>query len=153
MDLNIAISSEQVLRPRVALIAHDACKDDMAQWARHNRTTLARCALFATATTGSRVRQLLDLSIESLLSGPLGGDAQVGAMIAKQQLDAVIFFWDPLTTQPHDVDVKALLRLAVLHNVPIACNRCSADFIITSPLFFDRPYHVELSLSPNVRNG
>lgn len=130
-------------RPRVALIAHDACKETMAQWARHNRSTLERCSLFATATTGQRVKQQLGLPIESLLSGPLGGDAQVGAMIAQQQLDALIFFWDPLTTQPHDVDVKALLRLSVLHNVPIACNRASADFLITSPLFFDRSYSSE----------
>lgn len=108
----------------------------------HNRETLAGCMLFGTTTTGKRVADLTGLSVELLLSGPQGGDAQVGAMIAEGRLDAVIFFWDPLTTQPHDVDVKALLRLAVLHNVPIACNRSSADFLISSPLFFDRAYSV-----------
>lgn len=128
-------------RTRVALIAHDACKDAMAQWAVYNRETLSRCALFATATTGKRVADLMDLPVTLLLSGPQGGDAQVGAMIAEQRLDAAIFFWDPLTTQPHDVDVKALLRLAVLYNVPIACNRASADYLISSPLFFDQSYH------------
>ncbi len=125
-------------RPRVALIAHDACKDAMAQWATFNRGSLLRCELYATATTGRRVSDLVGLPIELLLSGPLGGDAQVGGMIAENRLDLVIFFWDPLTTQPHDVDVKMLLRLAVLHNVPIACNRSSADFLISSP-FFSQP--------------
>ncbi|MDQ2858434.1 MAG: methylglyoxal synthase [Candidatus Eremiobacteraeota bacterium] len=128
-------------RTRVALIAHDACKDEMAQWAVYNRETLSRCSLFATATTGRRVAELMELPVTLLLSGPHGGDAQVGAMIAEQRLDAAIFFWDPLTTQPHDVDVKALLRLAVLYNVPIACNRASADYLISSPLFFDHSYH------------
>lgn len=127
-------------QPRVALIAHDACKDAMAQWAVYNHGSLARCTLFATATTGRRVRELMDVPVTLLLSGPRGGDAQVGAMIAEHQLDAAIFFWDPLTTQPHDVDVKALLRLAVLYNVPIACNRASADYLISSPLFFDETY-------------
>jgi methylglyoxal synthase len=131
------------IRPRVALIAHDACKDELAQWATFNRGTLLRCALYGTATTGKRVSDLVGLPIELLLSGPLGGDAQVGAMLAENKLDAVIFFWDPLTTQPHDVDVKMLLRLAVLHNVPIACNRSSADFLISSPLFFNQPYFAE----------
>jgi methylglyoxal synthase len=130
------------IRPRVALIAHDACKEAMAQWARFNHGTLARCHLFATATTGGFVAEL-GLPVDLLLSGPKGGDAQVGAMIAEERLDAVVFFWDPLTTQPHDVDVKALLRLAVLYNVPIACNRSSADFLISSPLFFDGNYTLQ----------
>jgi methylglyoxal synthase len=123
--------------PRVALIAHDTCKDDLTDWAYYNRGTLARCALHATGTTGQRVFEATDLAIERLLSGPAGGDAQVGAMLAEKRLDYVIFFWDPLTSQPHDVDVKALLRLAVLCNVPTACNRATADFLISSPLFFD----------------
>jgi methylglyoxal synthase len=93
--------------------------------------------LIATGTTGTQISQVTGLSIELLLSGPLGGDAQVGAMLVEHQLDLVVFFWDPLTTQPHDVDVKALLRLAVLYNVPIACNRATADFLISSPLFTD----------------
>jgi methylglyoxal synthase len=115
----------------------------MAEWAKHNRDILARCSLFATATTGQRVSDLIELPIERLLSGPLGGDSQVGAMIAERRLDAIVFFWDPLTTQSHDVDVKALLRLAVLYNVPIACNQTSADYLITSPLFFDHAYRTQ----------
>ena len=130
-------------RTRVVLIAHDACKEAMAEWANHNRDILSRCSLYATATTGKRVAELLELPINMLLSGPRGGDSQVGAMIAERQLDAIVFFWDPMSTQPHDVDVKALLRLAVLYNVPIACNRTSADFLITSPLFFDQVYRNE----------
>ena len=123
--------------PRVVLIAHDSCKDALVEWAHFNTGTLSRCELLATGTSGKRVADATGLSIDLLLSGPLGGDAQVGAMIAEGALDLVIFFWDPLTTQPHDVDVKALLRLAVLYNVPIACNRSSADFLISSPLFFE----------------
>jgi methylglyoxal synthase len=131
------------VRPRIALIAHDACKDEMAQWATFNKGTLQRCSLFGTATTGKRVADMVGLPVELLLSGPRGGDAQVGAMISENKLDAVVFFWDPLTIQPHDVDIKMLLRLAVLHNVPIACNRSSADFLISSPLFFNAPYFAE----------
>jgi methylglyoxal synthase len=131
------------VRPRIALIAHDGRKDEMAQWATFNRGTLSRCSLFGTATTGRRVSELVGLPVELLLSGPQGGDAQVGAMISENKLDAVVFFWDPLSSQPHDVDVKMLLRLAVLHNVPIACNRSSADFLISSPLFFNQPYNTE----------
>jgi methylglyoxal synthase len=137
------LKTRDEIRPRVALIAHDACKDEMTQWATFNRGTLARCSLFGTATTGKRVADLVGLPVELLLSGPLGGDAQVGAMISENKLDAVVFFWDPLSSQPHDVDVKMLLRLAVLHNVPIACNHSSADFLISSPLFFNQPYFAE----------
>src|SRR5437879_2243584 len=122
-------------RPRVALIAHDSRKEEMAVWAAFNRGTLAKCTIFATATTGRSVTEKLDLPITMLLSGPLGGDAQVGALIAERKIDVVFFFWHPLTPQPHDVDVKALLRLAVLYDVPIACNRRSADHMISSPLF------------------
>lgn len=128
-------------RPRVALIAHDARKHEMAEWAAFNRGTLAKCKIFATATTGKAVSEKLDLPITMLLSGPLGGDAQTGALIAERKIDVVFFFWDPLTPQPHDVDVKALLRLAVLYDVPIACNRRSADMLISSPLFNDLAYH------------
>lgn len=140
-------SSVGSMRPRVVLIAHDACKEAMAQWAAFNRDTLARCRLFATATTGSYVSQL-GLPVKLLLSGPRGGDAQAGAMIAERRLDAVVFFWDPLSSQPHDVDVKALLRLAVLYNVPVACNRSSADFLISSPLFFDSSHSAERLAMP-----
>ena len=124
--------------PRVALIAHDARKDDLIEWAKFNCGTLSGCALVATGTTGTLIAQETGLDIDLLLSGPLGGDAQVGAMLVEHQLDLVLFFWDPLTTQPHDVDVKALLRLAVLYNIPIACNRASADYLISSPMFASR---------------
>jgi methylglyoxal synthase len=127
--------------PRIALIAHDARKHEMAEWSAFNRGTLAKCVIYATATTGRSVAEKLDLPITMLLSGPLGGDAQVGAMIAERKIDVIIFFWDPLSPQPHDVDVKALLRLAVLYDVPIACNRRSADMLISSPLFMDQAYH------------
>ena len=122
--------------PRIALIAHDGRKADMTEWAHFNRGTLSRCELIATGTTGTTVARETGLHIDLLRSGPLGGDAQVGAYLVDGRLDLVVFFWDPLTSQPHDVDVKALLRLAVLYNVPIACNRSTADFLISSPLFF-----------------
>jgi methylglyoxal synthase len=125
---------------RVALIAHDARKDDLTDWANFNRETLAGCSLVATGTTGALIAERTGLEIQLLLSGPLGGDAQVGALLVEHQLDLIVFFWDPLTTQPHDVDVKALLRLAVLYNVPIACNRATADFLISSPLFADEAH-------------
>lgn len=121
-------------RKRVALIAHDNCKADLLDWARYNRGTLAQHELFATGTTGSRLEHELELPITCFLSGPLGGDQQVGAAIVEGRLDFVIFFWDPLQPHPHDVDVKALLRIAVVYNVPIACNRATADFLLSSPL-------------------
>ena len=128
--------------PRVALIAHDAKKKDMIEWAAFNRETLRRCSLSMTGNTGMLVAAATGLDVHRLLSGPLGGDAQAGALIAEGKIDLIVFFWDPLTTQPHDVDVKALLRLAVLYNVPTACNRATADFLISSHLFFD-PHHRE----------
>ena len=122
------------IRKRIALIAHDNCKAGMIDWARYNRGTLSRHDLFATGTTGSLLRDQLGLSVTPYLSGPLGGDQQVGAAIAEGRLDFVIFFWDPLEPHPHDVDVKALLRIAVVYNVVIACNRATADFVLSSPL-------------------
>jgi methylglyoxal synthase len=122
-------------RPVVALVAHDRRKDEMVEWALYNRGTLSDCTLYATRTTGLTLESAVDAKITLLLSGPMGGDAQLGALIAEGKIDVVIFFWDPLMPQPHDVDVKALLRLAVLHDVPIACNRSSADYLISSPLF------------------
>jgi len=121
-------------RKRIALIAHDNRKADMLAWARFNRGTLAKHELLATGTTGALLADDLGLRVERFLSGPLGGDQQVGAAIAEGRIDAVMFFWDPLSPHPHDVDVKALLRVAVVHNVPIACNRATADFILSSPL-------------------
>ena len=119
---------------RIALIAHDNCKDDLLDWARYNRGTLAGHELFATGTTGEILASELDLGITRFFSGPLGGDQQVGAGIAEGRIDFVIFFWDPLEPHPHDVDVKALLRIAVVYNIPIACTRASADFMLSSPL-------------------
>lgn len=121
-------------RKRIALIAHDKRKIDMLEWARYNRGTLTRHELYATGTTGALVADNLDLTVHRFLSGPLGGDQQVGAGIAEGRIDLVVFFWDPLQPQPHDVDVKALLRIAVVHNCPIACNRATADFLLSSPL-------------------
>lgn len=119
---------------RIALIAHDNCKDDLLDWARYNRGTLAGHELFATGTTGEVLGSELGLDITRFFSGPLGGDQQVGAGVAEGRIDFVIFFWDPLEPHPHDVDVKALLRIAVVYNIPIACNRASADFMLSSPL-------------------
>ena len=121
-------------RKRIALIAHDNRKTDLLDWARFNRGTLADHDLYATGTTGTLLGRELDLSISRFVSGPLGGDQQVGAAIVEGRIDFVIFFWDPLEPHPHDVDVKALLRIAVVYNVPIACNRSSADFLLSSTL-------------------
>ena len=121
-------------RKRIALIAHDNRKDDMLDWARFNRGTLGRHELFATGTTGATISAALDLPVHRYLSGPMGGDQQIGAAIAEGRIDFVVFFWDPLEPHPHDVDVKALLRIAVVYNVPIACNRSTADFVLSSPL-------------------
>jgi methylglyoxal synthase len=126
-------------RKRIALIAHDNRKPDLLDWAQYNRGTLSRHHLFATGTTGSWLASDVGLEVHRFLSGPLGGDQQVGAGIAEGRIDFVIFFWDPLEPHPHDVDVKALLRIAVVYNVPIACNRASADFMLSSPLM-DRDY-------------
>lgn len=121
-------------RKRIALIAHDNRKADLLEWARYNRETLSRHELLGTGTTGGLIADELRLEVYRYKSGPLGGDQQVGAGIADGRIDMVIFFWDALTPQPHDVDVKALLRLAVVYNVPIACNRATADFLLSSPL-------------------
>ena len=122
------------VRKRIVLIAHDNRKADMLAWARFNRGTLAQHELLATGTTGALIADELGLPVQRFLSGPLGGDQQVGAAIAEGRIDCVMFFWDPLSPHPHDVDVKALLRVAVVYNVPIACNRATADFVLSSPL-------------------
>ncbi len=119
---------------RIALVAHDDRKGDLLEWAEYNRDILADHILFATGTTGKLLSDRLELPVTCFQSGPLGGDQQVGALIAAGDLDMLIFFWDPMSPQPHDSDVKALVRIAVLWNIPIACNRTSADYLITSPL-------------------
>ena len=119
---------------RIALVAHDNKKRDLVEWARFNRDLLAHHQVYATGTTGAILEQALNFKITKLKSGPLGGDQQIGAKIADAEIDFLIFFWDPLEPQPHDPDVKALLRMAVVWNIPIACNRASADFMISSPL-------------------
>jgi len=119
----------------IVLIAHDSRKKDLLEWVQYNRDVLREHQLFATGTTGALIAQDTDLEITRFKSGPLGGDQQVGARISDGDLDILIFFWDPLEPQPHDPDVKALLRIAVLYNIPTACNRATADFLVASPLF------------------
>jgi methylglyoxal synthase len=119
---------------RIALVAHDNKKRDLLEWAKYNRLLLSRHTLYATGTTGTTLEMELGLEVKKLQSGPLGGDQQIGAMIVANEVDFLIFFWDPLEPMPHDPDVKALLRMAVVWNIPIACNRASADFMISSPL-------------------
>jgi len=119
---------------RIALIAHDNKKPDLLEWAKYNEDALAHHIVYATGTTGTLLEQELGINIISFQSGPLGGDQQIGAKIAEGEIDFVVFFWDPLEPQPHDVDVKALLRIAVVWNIPIACNRTTADFVFSSHL-------------------
>jgi len=121
-------------KKQIALVAHDNKKQDMLEWAKFNRALLAHHDLFGTGTTGRMLEQDLGLKVTRLQSGPLGGDMQIGSMIAEDKVDVLIFFWDPLEPQPHDPDVKALLRVAVVWNIPVACDRTTADFIISSPL-------------------
>ncbi|MBL8080749.1 MAG: methylglyoxal synthase [Anaerolineales bacterium] len=124
---------------KIALVAHDNKKRDLVEWAKFNRVLLAHHQIYATGTTGKILETQLGLKIIRLKSGPLGGDQQIGAKIVENKVDFLIFFWDPLEPQPHDPDVKALLRMAVVWNIPIACNRASADFMISSPLM-DKVY-------------
>lgn len=136
--MNDARPPRQALRTlpaqkRIALIAHDGKKGELLEWAARWQDTLRQHQLIGTGTTAARLTDQLGLTVEGLMSGPLGGDQQIGARIAEQRLDVLVFFWDPFAPQPHDPDVKALLRLAALWNVPVACNAASADFMLSSP--------------------
>ncbi len=127
---------DPVIEPRktIGLVAHDNKKADLIDWCRYNRLFLVQHDLVATGTTGTLLEEELGVGIVKLQSGPLGGDQQLGAMIAQGDIDFLVFFWDPLEAQPHDPDVKALIRLAVVWNIPVACNRATADFLVSSPL-------------------
>lgn len=128
---------------KIALVAHDHKKKDLIEWAVHNREILVQHQLVATGTTGKLLEEHLGIPVKRFYSGPLGGDQQIGAMIAEGKLDFIVFFWDPMEAQPHDSDVKALLRLAVAWNILMACNRTTADFILTSVLM-DEQYEVQV---------
>lgn len=127
-------------KKNIALIAHDHRKADLLDWVEFNSGSLSKHNLFGTGTTGGLIADQLGLDVTRFNSGPLGGDLQIGAAIVEQKIDIMIFFWDPLQAQPHDVDVKALLRIGVLYNIPIACDRSSADFIISSTIM-NKPYN------------
>ena len=122
-------------RKKIALVAHDNMKQHMLEWAKFNKEKLRNHDIFATGTTGKNIIEATGLKINLFKSGPYGGDMELGALIANGKLDCLIFFWDPLESQPHDVDVKAVLRIAVLYNTPTACNRATANMLISSPMF------------------
>ena len=137
---------------RIALIAHDNKKQDMLEWAEYNLALLAGHELFATATTGRLLQEQLGLPVTCFRSGPFGGDQQIGSRIAEGEIDLLVFLWDPLEPHPHDPDVKALLRVAVVCNIPVACNRATADFMISSPLMSRSHQPWDPALDQHLRN-
>lgn len=124
-------------KKHIALVAHDNKKKELIEWSKSHHESMLVCELYATGTTGRLVSEALGMPVHRLQSGPLGGDQQIGALIAEGRIDALIFFWDPLAPLPHDPDIKALLRLAVVWNIPMACNRSTADLLFSSPIFLD----------------
>ena len=138
---NIRIIPEQ---KNIALVAHDHKKDELINWVKDNKDILIKHSLIATGTTGKMIEEELGVKVRRVMSGPLGGDQQLGAMIATGEIDVVIFFWDPMEAQPHDSDVKALLRLGVVWNIPMACCAATADFIISSA-YMDTVYNAKVA--------
>ena len=134
------IKLEMPVKKRIALVAHDNKKRELFEWIDWNKELLQNHKLFATGTTGRSIIEKFGLEVDCMESGPLGGDLEIGALIANKVIDILIFLWDPLTVQPHDTDVKALLRISAVWNIPVACNRSSADFIISSKLM-DQEYN------------
>ncbi len=128
------------MQKTIALVAHDHKKAELIAWSQQHKSVLEQFNLVATGTTGGLIQDNLSLPVHRFKSGPLGGDQQIGALIAEDKLDCLIFFWDPLNPAPHDPDVKALLRLCSVWNVPVACNPATADLLITSPLFIDKEH-------------
>ena len=136
------------VQKNVALVAHDHCKAFLLKWAEDNKQTLAKHTLFATGTTGNMIQRATGINVHSMLSGPMGGDQQIGALISEGKIDVLIFFWDPLNAVPHDPDVKALLRLATVWNIPVATNRATADMLMSSVLFEEE---VEIAIPDYLR--